>query len=1155
MLSTSNLSAAQAENYYSQDDYYAAEAEESVGQWCGKGSAALGLSGSVEKQVFKQLLQGVAPDGQVLSGRTVSLRKRRAATDFTFSAPKSVSLAALVQGDRRVLQAHQQAVHKALSVTENRYAQTRISTLTGRQRTTTANLVIAVFPHATSREMEPQLHTHCVVMNATQLPDGQWRSFSNEAAIAHQKLLGQIYQNELAFALRQLGYQVEQRSHGQFELKGYSSELLKLFSTRRQQIQELIATWEGERQGLNAENRSSHADRARRETATLMSRKRKTKTIDAEKLVRGWNALIRLKGLELPTLPEQSIAFPETSLARARVAVSQAVAHCSERETVFRQSHLERFVFEHHGGMQSFDDLQQAIQENLELIRIDANQYTTQTAIGRELDTIRLMQQGKEQIKPIATLDQGAQLLQQSPTLTAGQQEAITLAVTTNDRIISWQGVAGSGKSHSLRVLQQLARSQGFTVKGFAPSAEAAHGLEQATGIQSDTVASLIHCLTNTNQTCLNLTDIWIIDEASLLSAKDAHILLQQATEHQVRILLVGDTRQLSAIEAGNPFRSLQAGGMKTTYLDENLRQQNRSLKTAVNLIAQNRVVEGVQELNRAGCIQEIEEPDRRMQQVVEDYLSLSIEERDRTLLLCGTHRDRLELTQKIRQALQVEGRLEGDGLPGVGLRPKNLTRTQACYASTYEVDDVIVPLQDYRRQGLLKSQQYGVMAIDRTHNQLVLETPAKTLITIQPHDCRKKTVYQPMPISIAVGDRLKWTKNDRTLGICNGQTFTVTQIEPDGTAQILDQEGHCRLIDLNENQYFDHAWVNTIYSSQGKTCDRVLALMDDATTNRESFYVTVSRAKHELTLYTADKAELIQQVQTSKTKKNVSDYIHLFQVAHHAQTSKNQSSIALILPDDRNSAEPTGSSLGAGTISPSAIPEQRDNYFKSASCSNEARSTTVKRNLAAGLEQHLAPLAEAIADYYAERTLIECARDLTAAVAAVNCSIKHLEQSAQNRTQLTTAVDRLDAAVRGQARNGQSVEGGSEECRQPFMTLSSVLGGLQHRPEGVLQRSDVYEAESSDRERYQKMWQHYREGVKANNPVQLDYRVAHRAVATGQHCQREIALMLAAGSPHVAQIHQRKGKNLARNYVNQVAKTVCLRMQTHEGITIEISL
>ena len=146
--------------------------------------------------------------------------------------------------DERVLQAHQRAIEQALSILEARYAQTRISTPTGRQYATTGNLIAAVFTHTTSREMEPQLHSHCVVINATQLPNGRWYSFSNEAAIAHQKLLGQIYQNELAVSLQRLGYQIEPRSQGQFELTGYSLELLQLFSTRRQQILTLLEDWE-----------------------------------------------------------------------------------------------------------------------------------------------------------------------------------------------------------------------------------------------------------------------------------------------------------------------------------------------------------------------------------------------------------------------------------------------------------------------------------------------------------------------------------------------------------------------------------------------------------------------------------------------------------------------------------------------------------------------------------------------------------------------------------------------------------------------------------------------------------------------------------------------------------------------------------------------
>ncbi len=203
-----------------------------------------------------------------------------------------------------MLEAHHQAVAKALEVLEERYAQTRISTEARRTKVTTGNIAAAVFTHSTSWEAEPQLHSHCVVMNATQLADGRWFGLSNEAAIANQKLLGQIYQNELAVALKQQGYQIEPKAHGQFELAGYSLGLLKAFSTRRQQILKLIEEWEA----TGSEN-----NRAMRETATLVLRKRRPKKVDEGLLQRGWNALIQLKGLELPELPKGIAPLAESS--------------------------------------------------------------------------------------------------------------------------------------------------------------------------------------------------------------------------------------------------------------------------------------------------------------------------------------------------------------------------------------------------------------------------------------------------------------------------------------------------------------------------------------------------------------------------------------------------------------------------------------------------------------------------------------------------------------------------------------------------------------------------------------------------------------------------------------------------------------------------
>lgn len=422
----------------------------------------------------------------------------------------------------------------------------------------------------------------------------------------------------------------------------------------------------------------------------------------------------------------------------------------------------------------------------------------------------------------------------------------------------------------------------------------------------------MLYSQSTSNQPLLPGEEIWIVDEASLLNAKDAHALLQRANEQQARVILVGDTRQLSAVEAGNPFKSLQAGGIAIAYLDESLRQQTQELKTAVALIAQDKVVEGIQALDQVGCIQEIQDWEQQLEKLVDDYLKLSPQERSQTLLLAGTNQQRLELTQRIRERLQAEGTLDGDVFTFMGLRPRNLTTIQSCYASVYEPGNVLVPHQDYKRQGLVKAQQYTVLAQNRSTNQLTLETSTGQILTINPAQCPKKAVYEVQSLRVAVGDRLRWTKNNRNAGIHNGQIFTVSQIDSDGVALITDNDRKAMQVDLTGKLHIDYAWINTIYSSQGKTADRVLALIDGITTNQESFYVAVSRAKYHLSLYTTNKIALAELAQKTKAKENVSDYIPLFQVVpNHAQTSQTPIQFVPASCEHRDLAERIGERNG----------------------------------------------------------------------------------------------------------------------------------------------------------------------------------------------------------------------------------------------------
>ena len=971
MLSTSNLKSAQAATYFEKDDYYSHEEGPNESRWFGVGAEQLQLTGGVKQETFQQVLNGKAPDGQPLFSRKIDPAKRRAATDFTFSAPKSVSVAALVQGDRRVVEAHRRAVDRTLQVLEDRYSETRVTTDIGRRTVKTGNLIAAIFPHGTSREAEPQLHSHCVVMNATQLKNGGWYSFLNDSAIMNKKLLGQIYQNELAVELKKIGYEVEQREHGQFDIKSYSPELLETFSTRRGQIESLMAKWRASGKVVrDADGKAIRSELLLREVANLKTRKAKPQIVEAGQLLQSWQSVLAMRGMRLPELPgEQAAVENAETEAGAGVVVEEraiaplsviedAIAHCGERDAIFKTTAIEKFAFEHHIGNVSVADLGSAIATHPELLKVDEKKgkVTTQSALQLELSTIRLMQQGQGKVRAIAS-DETIAAKCEGSSLSEEQRSAIATSCQSLDQVIGWQGAAGAGKTYALNALREIAEAQGYEVSGYAPSSAAAHELGASLSIETNTVARLLLEPSAADPDSGEQRKLWLIDEAGLLSMRDARALLTKANENKARVVLVGDTRQLSAVEAGNPFRSLQASGMVTAHLDQARRQEQAKLRQAVQMISQGEVGAGIQVLNRSGCISEIKNEETRATQLVDDFLALSPNERAQTLLLSGTNANRLALTAQIRVGLQAEGALGEDVYEMRSLQRKDLTQVQGRYAGHYAVGDVVVPIRDYRRQGLERNQQYRVSAVDTTSNRLVLEAPDNQLIQIDPSQCERKAVYTTLNVAIAVGDRLKWTKNNRVAGTRNGQQFTLESITPEGIAQIANDQGERRTADLSSGaQHIDYAWVSTTYSSQGKTAGAVMALMDK-TTNKEAFYVATSRAKQRVQFYTSSVEDLQELAERSRANENVSDYLPLFDLTQLEITQQERPNDELIA-DEQAAADNAGeASRVADGGSRRGQPTVDDADRPSAEADIRARSITSQyvedvRRVGAGIEE-----------------------------------------------------------------------------------------------------------------------------------------------------------------------------------------------------------
>ena len=724
------------------------------------------------------------------------------------------------------------------------------------------------------------------------------------------------------------------------------------------------------------------------------------------------------------------------------------------------------------------------------------------------------MQDGKTAVEAIALPAEIQHHLAEASTLTKSQRQAIELSALSRDRLIAWQGVAGSGKTYSLKLFSEFAAQKGYTVRGFAPSAEAAHELAKATNISSDTVASLL--VQNSNSPS-DAQAIWIVDEAGLLSAKDAHQLLQRAAAEQARVILVGDTRQLSAVEAGNPFKSLQAGGIQTAYLEESRRQKTEDLKKAIALIESGQLEKAIQHLDRTGSIHAIPSQTHRFQQIADEYLSLNPKQRDQTLLLAGTNAERLELTAKLRQSMQERGELGANGFCFSSLRNRNLTKAQASYASYYKQGNVLVPSQDYKRQGLEKYQQYRVVECDAEANRLTVETSNGQLMTINPARCQRKTVYAAQEIAVAKGDLLRWTRNNRTAKVRNGQRFTVVDVDSNGNAQILDDRGNCSQINLKGQQYIDYALVSTTYSSQGKTANRVLALMD-GTTSRESFYVAASRAKHHLSIYTADVAELTQLAERSRAKENASDYIPLFQVVtSHAQTQKENSSVRTSRSDSRNVGESFGDRIAenfAATLWRDSNAQARQRIH-SETTDRFRRSTGGYANLIKRLEQAgselnrsakaIEPNAGQIVRTINKRRLWKQLGEVTAMLGAIRERVSYLESQVGQQQELSASVVRIIGQLKS----------------------SNVIGRATRKPH------------------YQKLWNHYSRGLKADNLCVLDRLAAVKAFNDGRS-RKDIALMLTSGSLYVRQLYASNGKQKALLYIQQTVRGVGQQKQKY---------
>ncbi|MBV8160565.1 MAG: relaxase domain-containing protein [Acidimicrobiia bacterium] len=569
MLTIGRLGRGQVQYYLDtvagDDDGYYTRAGESKGRWHGRGAARLGLDGEVAPEDLRAVLDGRGPrTGEALGTQRSD---RRCGFDLTFSAPKGVSLLALLgppDVQREVLAAHRAAVAQTLDDLEARAAWVRRGR-DGSDHERADRLVEAGFVHHSSRAGDPQLHTHVLVANLAATDDGRWSAPDARAFYAYAKTGGFLYQAALRAELTdRLGLEWGPVTAGMAEPAAFSAAQLRAFSRRREQIEATLAEV-GAHSGRAAQVAALHTRRPKDTGATL-------ETMRAAWQLRAQEAGIDVGEITRDLTPGRRSPLDLDAL-RTELCAPGGLTH---HDSTFDTYAVLRAVAERAGPGASpaeVDNATGAVLGGPEVVRLgegrwDAGRFTTRELLALEAQVLGAA--SRDSSTGAVSLSIVEETLAERPNLAAEQQDMVRRLVAPGRAVEVVVGVAGAGKTFALEAANAAWQTAGVPAIGAALAARAAAGLEQATGIRSVTVARVLTDLDRDGHAFAR-RGVVVVDEAGMVGTRDLARLVAAAGQADARVVLVGDHRQLPEIEAGGILGALAERGAVAT-LSENRR-------------------------------------------------------------------------------------------------------------------------------------------------------------------------------------------------------------------------------------------------------------------------------------------------------------------------------------------------------------------------------------------------------------------------------------------------------------------------------------------------------------------------------------------------------------------------------------------------------
>jgi conjugative relaxase-like TrwC/TraI family protein len=848
-------------NHLEHSDYYS-EGELVIGHWHGRGAELLGLSGEVKPKNFESIRQACHPetgeflrqrqsvDRTSLDGMTQS--RGRNLYDFMISAPKSVSIMAALGGDEQLLLAHQNAVSEALHELEG-HAAARVRRDGAQSDRTTGNLVIAIYHHDASRELDPQLHTHAVAANMTyDGREGRWKALQASGIYERRAYLTEVYRNSLACELRRLGYEIESRHGGKgldcgFEIRGISNQLIAKYSRRSKQRDEAINRFIAATGRIPTDN----------EVAVLIRETR------ADKLIKISSDEVRAqqcKRLE----PEEGCSLGKlrptggrktTALESAEPSLAYAQEHIFERVSVCSDHEILTEALRHGRGHISHDKLKAnlTLQETAGTILRDGTEVATVASLKRERNIIDSVNRGIGGFERLG----GNSQVNISDRLNPEQKHVIQFVLNSRDRAVNISGAAGTGKTVTLQELHRALNEAGREILAAAPTVSAVEELQKVGFTKAITIERLLR--DRQIQEDMRGKTL-ILDEAGMVSGRQMWELLRLTEQKSARIVFSGDTKQIPSVEACDALRILEKESrLKSTALTQVKRQTATDYREAIQELREN-PDRGLELLDEIGAVREMPFMDRP-QAIAQAYADSKTNGQN-SLVVCATHEEINRVTEAIRSARKQIGELD---------KSIQLTRDVSLNWTAAQKSE----MQNYRPgqllgfhravKGIANNETFEVIQVNK--NNLTIRGEYGRILTISAKQAKSFNVLERQSIEVAPADRLLLTANFRKRGFrcTNGEIVTVSRLDSGGRMHFEDG----RILPRNFRK-FTHGYAVTAHRSQGKTVDSVIISADGM--QKELFYVAASRGRKSLQIVTSDKELLRESLACSAARRSASE-------------------------------------------------------------------------------------------------------------------------------------------------------------------------------------------------------------------------------------------------------------------------------------------